>query len=208
MRSWSAWCRATTALPGSGCARSGGCPTRMRVIDAHQHVWDPELVDYPFLRPVPALYRRFDQSEIEPELDAAGIDGTVLVQSMDSFADTEHMFRVADRWPRVAGVVGWVPLDRAAEAAEAIDRFAGLGHLAGVRHLISEDPDLDWLVRAEVQDGLALLAERGLAFDVVAVLPRHLEHVPRLAERHPTLRMVIDHLAKPPIASRGWEPWA
>ncbi|WP_262403329.1 amidohydrolase family protein [Actinomadura sp. CNU-125] len=80
--------------------------------------------------------------------------------------------------------------------------------LRRVRHLIHDEPDPDWLLRPQVRDGLDALAERDLTFDVVAVRPRHLEHVPLLAERHPDLRLVIDHLAKPPIAERGREPWA
>jgi L-fuconolactonase len=178
------------------------------VVDAHQHVWNLDRADYPYLRGVPALYRTFEETELEPQLEAAGVDRTVLVQSMDSYADTGFMLEVAARWPRVAGIVGWVPLNRPDEAAAALDRYARAGRLVGIRHLIHEDPDPDWLLRDDVGEGLGLLAERGLTFDVVAVSPRHLEHVPVLAARHPGLRMVIDHLAKPPIAARGWEPWA
>jgi L-fuconolactonase len=78
----------------------------------------------------------------------------------------------------------------------------------GVRHLINVEPDPDWVVRKPVLESLALLAERGLCFDLVAILPRHLEHVPAIAAAAPRLRLVIDHLAKPPIATREWEPWA
>lgn len=101
-----------------------------------------------------------------------------------------------------------MPLTRPDEAAAALDRYQRDRRFVGIRHLIHEDPDPDWLLRDDVRDGLALLAERGLTYDVVAVLPRHLEHVPVLAERHPDLRLVIDHLAKPPIKERGWQPWA
>ncbi|WP_422771101.1 amidohydrolase family protein [Plantactinospora sp. WMMC1484] len=181
----------------------------MTVVDAHQHLWDLELVDYPWLTAeYGPIFRTFTEADAEPVLAAAGVRHTVLVQSMDSYADTDHMLTVADRWSRVAAVVGWVPLDRPDEAAEALDRYTGDPRFVGVRHLIHEEADPDWLRRPAVQDGLALLAERGLSFDVVAVLPRHLEHLPWLAERHPTLRMVIDHLGKPPVAGRGWAPWA
>jgi L-fuconolactonase len=101
-----------------------------------------------------------------------------------------------------------VPLDRPDEAAGALERYRRHPRFAGVRHLIHDEPDPDWVVRDSVIEGLGLLAAAGLPFDVVAVLPRHLEHVPVLAERVPGLRMVIDHLAKPPIKEKGWEPWA
>jgi L-fuconolactonase len=179
------------------------------IIDAHQHFWNLDRVDYPWLTPdAGPIYRTNEEPDLQPQLDEAGVTGTVLVQSMDSYADTDFMLEVADRWPRVRGVVGWVPLTRPDEAASALDRYRKDPRFVGMRHLIHEDPDPDWLLRADVRDGLALLAERGLTYDVVAVLPRHLEHVPVLAEQHPELRLVIDHLAKPPIKEKAWQPWA
>ena len=71
-----------------------------------------------------------------------------------------------------------------------------------------DEADPDWVVRDDVDAALSLLERADLTFDVIAVLPRHLEHVPTLAQRHPGLRLVIDHLAKPPVGSEGWQPWA
>lgn len=132
----------------------------------------------------------------------------MLVQSANSYEDTAGMLSAADTFPFVAGVVGWVPLLDIEEASRALDQFLKDRRFRGVRHLIHEEPDPDWLVQEEVIDGLRLLAERNVTFDVVAVLPRHLEHVPVIAERVPELRVVIDHLAKPPIKEGGWDPWA
>jgi L-fuconolactonase len=108
----------------------------------------------------------------------------------------------------VAGVVGWVPLERPGELEAELARRLAHPRFCGVRHLIHDDPDPDWLRRPAVLDGLRLLAERGVPFDVVAERPRHLEHVPFLRAEVPGLRLVIDHLAKPPIATEGWQPWA
>ncbi len=181
----------------------------MAVVDAHQHLWNLQRVEYPWLTADSGpLYRTFEETELEPQLAAAGVDWTVMVQSADSAADTDFMFEVADRWPRVAGIVGWVPLDNPAEAEVQLENRSQDPRFVGVRHLIHTERDPDWVVRDEVSPGLSMLAERDLSFDVVAVVPRHLEHVPTLAERHPALRLVIDHLAKPPIADHGWEPWA
>lgn len=181
----------------------------MPIVDAHQHFWNPDQVEYSWLTPdFGPLCRAFDEIELEPQMAAAGVDHTVLVQAADSAADTDAMFAVADRWSRVAGIVGWVPLDRPAEAAEQLERRCEDRRFVGIRHLIHTESDPDWVVRDAVAPGLKLLAEHGLTFDVVAVLPRHLEHVSTLAERHPDLGLVIDHLAKPPIGDQGWEPWA
>ena len=179
------------------------------IVDAHQHFWNLEKVEYPWLTPdYGPIYRTFEAEELAPQLKEVGVDKTVLVQAADSYEDTEYMLGVADEHDFVAGVVGWVPLLRPEEAVEALDRFQRHPKFKGVRHLIHEEPDPDWLLQDTVVEGLMMLADREVPFDVVAVLPRHLEHVPTIAERVPELRMVVDHLAKPPIKERQWEPWA
>ncbi|MEV0308818.1 amidohydrolase family protein [Nonomuraea fuscirosea] len=181
----------------------------MAVVDAHQHFWNLETGSYPWLTPESGpIFRTFEPEELLPQLAAAGVDRTVLVQSMDSAADTGAMLAQADAYDVVGAVVGWVPLTRPEEAAGALERYRRHPKFAGIRHLIHDEPDPDWLLQDTVIEGLRLLAAADLPFDVVAVLPRHLEHVPVLAERVPGLRMVIDHLAKPPIREKGWEPWA
>ncbi|MEU8383566.1 amidohydrolase family protein [Streptosporangium sp. NPDC048865] len=181
----------------------------MAVVDAHQHFWNLETGSYSWLTPEAGpLYRTFAPEELLPQLAAAGVERTVLVQAADTYADTDAMLAQADAYDVVAAVVGWVPLNRPDEAAEALERYRRHPAFAGVRHLIHDDPDPDWVVQDTVVESLGLLAEAGLPFDVVAVLPRHLEHVSFLAERVPGLRLVVDHLAKPPIKEKGWEPWA
>ena len=179
------------------------------IIDSHQHFWNLERHSYPWLTSdYGPIQRTFEPVDLEPLLTECGVEATVVVQAMDSFEDTDAMLERADRNPWIRGVVGWVPLDRPSEAEAALDRYARHPRFKGVRHLIHELPDPDWLLQDSVTDGLRLLAERGLSFDVVSVLPRHLEHVPVLCERVPELRIVIDHLSKPPIKERGWQPWA
>jgi len=170
------------------------------VIDAHQHCWDPATVDYDWLGPELApINKAMVFAELSPELDAAGVDASILVQSADSRADTDYMFGLAAAEPRVAAIVGWVPLDRPDVVDGHLDELCDRSGFVGVRSLIHNRADPDWLLGPTVQQGLHALAGRGLTFDVVAVLPRHLEHVPLLARRHPDLRIVIDHLAKPPF---------
>ncbi|PSL08223.1 L-fuconolactonase [Haloactinopolyspora alba] len=181
----------------------------MRVVDAHQHLWDLDAVEYPWLTPdAGPIYRTFGWSDLSPELAATGVDATVLVQAANSVEDTEAMLAQADAHPEIVGVVGWVDLTDPAAARATLERFASDPRFVGVRHLIHDEPDPDWLLQDTVLDTLGLLVDHDLSFDVVAVLPRHLEHVPRLARRHPELRLVIDHLAKPPIREKGWQPWA
>lgn len=178
------------------------------IVDAHQHVWDPAAADYPWLtEDLTVLNRVFDQPDVAPELRAAGIDQTVLVQAADNVEDTENMFRVAERNERIAGVVGWVPLHEPDAAAALLDSWAERP-VVGARHMVHREPDPDWLGRPAVAAGLRLLGERGLPFDVCAETPELLAKVPALAAAHPDLTLVIDHLGKPPIRGRGWQPWA
>jgi L-fuconolactonase len=178
-------------------------------IDAHQHFWNLEKVSYPWLVPAYGpLYRTIEAAELEPLIKAAGINKTVIVQAMDSYEDTDYMLETAAHYDWVAGVVGWVPLNKPDETAKKLELYTKNPLFKGIRHLIHEEQNPDWVVQDEVIEGLKVLASFGLSFDVVAVLPRHLEHVPTLAEKVPNLQIVIDHLAKPPIKDQRMEPWA
>lgn len=175
-------------------------------VDAHHHFWDLGSGRYAWPTSAEAaIHRTFSPDDLAPEVHAAGIDATVVVQAADSLADTDAMIDAAGEHAWIAGVVGWLPLADRAASEEALETRTG--RLCGVRHLIHWDADPDWLTSRQVQAGLSLLAERGLPFDVVAVFPRHLPLVPAVADAHPDLVMVIDHLAKPPFRGDGWESW-
>ena len=154
------------------------------VVDAHLHLWDTGRLRYEWLqRPGnAAINRTFGFEDFRVRAAAAGVDRAVLVQADDSAADTEAMFEVAAAHPEIAGVVGWVPLDRPDEAAAQLTRLQARPGFAGIRNLIHDQPDPDWLLRPEVGQGLALLERGGVPFDVISVLPRHLSHVPVLSE--------------------------
>ncbi len=181
----------------------------MACIDAHQHFWNLERVAYPWLKPEHGvLNRSFTPEELEPQLLAAGISGTVLVQAANGFEDTRSMLEQAEQFAWIKAVVGWIPLTEPEIAARALEVFGAHPKFKGVRHLIHDEPDADYLLKPEVLTTLEMLAEQNLTFDVVSVLPRHLEIAALVATKIPKLKMVIDHLSKPPIFARGWQPWA
>lgn len=175
-------------------------------VDAHHHVWDLSsgLYDWP-TSAEPAIHRTVTADELASELARAGIEATVLVQAADSLADTDAMLAAQDQHPWIAGVVGWLPLDDPQGLARELDMRRG--RLNGMRHLVNSEADPEWLLRPEIQPGLALLSEAGLPFDVVAVFPEHLRLVPAVAAAHPEMTLVIDHLAKPPFRADGWSEW-
>lgn len=181
----------------------------MSVIDAHQHVWDLSRVSYPWLGPGSGLLNRsYRIEELEPELRQCGVDGTVLVQAADSVEETRWMQHVADGNSLVRAIVGWAPLTDPKATAQILEDYARDPRIVGIRHLVQNEADEDWLVRPDVHESLAVLADKGFTLDVVAVTERHLRNATRVAQGHPNLKVVIDHLGKPPISDKGWSPWA
>lgn len=182
------------------------------LVDAHVHIWDisggPFGVRYPWLSAdLPAICRTFTLHDIRRNMDAAGVGSLVLVQASDSLAETDALVAAARADDRPVRVVGWLPLDDPAATERAIRVYSG-EPLAGVRHLIHDEPDPRWLLRPGVDASLGLLAEAGLTFDAVAERPDLLALVPEIARRHPDLTIVVDHLGKPAIARGDWQPWA
>jgi L-fuconolactonase len=181
----------------------------MRRIDAHQHYWTVSREDYGWTRAgLPELDRDFLPDLLEPELAESRIDRSVLVQVLHSAAETSWLLELAGQHRSVAGVVGWIDLtedpDRIAEDLAAL---AAHPKFVGIRHLVHEEPDDEWLIRGDVLRGLEVLQTAAVPFDLL-LRPKHLRLVPILSDRLPTLRMVIDHIAKPAIASRSLEPWS
>ena len=177
-------------------------------VDAHLHIWDLARSGYSWLTPeLGPLHATFTAEQARDELDAAGVGTAVLVQAEDSERDTELMLEAADRHAWIAGVVGWVQLDDAARAEEQLDRRLEHPRFRGVRHLVHDDPRDDFLRLDEVRRSLRLLARRGVPFDVPDAWPRHLGATAELAGAVEDLRIVVDHLGKPPFGGGDWERW-
>jgi L-fuconolactonase len=175
-------------------------------VDAHQHFW--RLADRRGHWPpaeLEAIHRDFLPADLEPQRQHAGIDGTVLVQSLPSEDDTHWMLDLADQHRFIWGVVGWTDL-KAADAPERIAALAKRPKLKGLRPMLQDLPDDGWIADPAVDAGARAMAQHGLVFDAL-VLTRHLEALHAFAIRHPGLRIVIDHGAKPPIATGALEPW-
>src|ERR1700704_2919896 len=176
------------------------------IVDAHHHLWDPALADYPWMtEEVDAIRRRFGPEDLEPLLHEYGIDGTVVVQARASVDETRWLLETADATAFVLGVVGWIDLT-GADAARVLADLTG-GRLVGIRHQVHDEPDPAWLLRDDVQRGIAAVGEAGLVYDLLvrtAELSAALETVRRL----PDMRFVLDHLAKPPVRSGDTDDWA
>ena len=181
------------------------------VVDAHHHLWDPAHREYPWMGDeLAAVRRRFDASDLKPLLDANGIDRTILVQTISTLAETREFLQNAAENEFIAGVVGWVDLtDRAVDKTSAgLKRSEGGSFLVGIRHQVHDESDPRWLLRDDVQRGIAAVGDAGLVYDVL-VRTRELPAALETVKRHSPIRFVIDHSAKPRIAAgprdAAWE---
>ena len=166
------------------------------MIDAHQHFWDLSRGDYPWPNEdVAPIFRDFGPADLLPLLQRAGVTRTILVQATDTVAETEWLLEVAQGFPVVAGVVGWVDLS-APDAIATIDRLRANPLLKGLRPMLQNIGETDWILRPDVAPALRHMERLGLRFDAL-IQPRHLPAMLTLARRHPGLPIVIDHIAKP-----------
>jgi L-fuconolactonase len=176
------------------------------MIDAHQHYWEPRRGDYGWLTPdLAPLYRTFGPDDLAPHLKRHGIARTILVQAAPTVEETRYMLGLAAAEPSVAGVVGWADFE-AADAPAVVADLASDTLLVGLRPMVQDIPDDDWLLRPDLAPAFRALVAHGLVFDALA-LPRHLSRLLVVVDRHPGLAVVIDHGAKPFIKDGRLDPW-
>lgn len=179
----------------------------MTRIDAHQHFWDIARGDYHWLTPeLGPIYRNFLPSDLAPNLEAHGISGTILVQAAPTLAETRFMLSLADNSPAVKGVVGWVDFE-STDAPQIISDLAAHPALVGLRPMIQDIEDDDWMLRDNLTPAFEALIANDLTFDALT-FPRHLENLSALLIRFPDMRVVIDHGSKPLIRDSLIDDWA
>jgi L-fuconolactonase len=182
----------------------------MNRIDAHQHFWNYDAVEYGWIDDAMAALRRdFLPGDLKPLLDESGFAGCVAVQARQTLEETRWLLELAARNDFIRGVVGWVDL-RSPRLREQLSELAPNPKLVGVRHIVQSEPDDGFMLREDFLRGIAQLEEFGLAYDIL-VYPRQLKTAARLAAEFPQQRFVLDHIAKPPIAQGALEsvlePW-
>lgn len=181
----------------------------MNRVDAHLHLWQLARADYGWLTPALApLYRDFLPADVDAQLQATGIERCVVVQAAPSEAETRYLFALAREARWIAGVVGWVDF----EAVDVAARIAALvrdgnGLLKGLRPMVQDLADADWLARPELDAAFDALVAHGLAFDAL-VKPVHMPALQARLRAHPTLRVVVDHGGKPDIGNNAFDAWA
>ncbi len=176
-------------------------------VDAHHHFWQIGRYDYAWMGPeLGVLHRDYGPDDLRPLLERNDVDRSVLVQTISSLDETRWFLELAERHPFIAGVVGWVDLLDPA-VGDVLDELADRPKLAGIRHQVHDEPEDHWLGRDDVRRGLRELAHRSIPYDLL-IRPQHLSASLDVAKAFDELTFVVDHVAKPAIARRGWDDWA
>lgn len=182
------------------------------IIDAHHHLWDLGVHDQPWIDPasMSVIRRDFALADLVAETTAAGVDATILVQTVTVVAETPEFLAIAERSAGlVAGVVGWVDLTDpgVADALAELRAAPGGQRLVSIRHQVQNEPDDGWLARPDVRRGLRAVADAGLGYDLL-IRPHQLPAAIDTVRALPELRFITDHLAKPPIVTGAMWPWS
>ena len=176
------------------------------MIDTHHHLWKYMPKEYGWMDDsMSVLKRDYLPADLEPELQKAGVKGTVVVQARQSLEETRCLLEQAEGIPFIKGVVGWVDLC-SPELGKQLKEFAVHPKLVGVRHVIHDEADDDFMLHPDFIKGIAQLEEFDLVYDLL-LFPLHLVHAIDLVKAFPRQRFVLDHLAKPLIKSKEMEPW-
>jgi len=175
-------------------------------VDSHQHFWRLDRGDYGWLTPdLKPIYRDRLPADLAPELSRAGVGATIAVQAAPTVAETRFLLQLAREHSFIAGVVGWADFESAGAAA-AIGELAADVNLVGLRPMIQDIPDPEWMLRQELDPAFEAMVDHGLVFDAL-VKPQHLPALRELSARYPDLTMVLDHAAKPPLAGGDLGGW-
>ncbi len=176
------------------------------MIDAHFHAWSVARGDYGWLTPeLGRIYRDITVGDWQLLAAREGVQGGVLVQAAPTAAETQYLLQLAQSHPRVLGVVGWIDM-LASDAVAQVRHLAMQPLIKGLRPMLQDLPEPDWILQPAISPVLEAMADAGLVFDAL-ITPVHLPHIVTVAERHPDLTIVIDHGAKPvmtPEATRAW----
>jgi L-fuconolactonase len=174
-------------------------------IDSHQHFWKYDPARYGWISDgMSAIRRDFLPEHLAEEIARAGIDGTLAVQAGD-LAETEWLLDLANQWSFIRGVVGWVPLTDP-RVEDTIARLARNPKLRGLRHVVQDEPDPNYILREDFNAGIRKLRTFGLTYDIL-IFERHLPQAIQFVDRYSDQIFVLDHIAKPRIKAGEISPW-
>lgn len=176
------------------------------MVDAHQHFWKYNAVEYPWISyQMTALRRDFLPAELESLMQTSGVEKAVAVQACQTVDETRWLLRMAQDHPFIAGVVGWAPI-ASPDFHTHLESLRAFPKLKGLRHMLQDEPDDRYMLRKDFQSGIAALQANNLVYDIL-IYSRQLPFATQLADRNPHQIFVLDHLAKPKIRVGEISPW-
>lgn len=176
------------------------------IIDSHHHLWKYKPEDYGWMDDsMEILKKDYLPENLEPLLKKSGVHSTVVVQARQSLEETEWLLEMAEQHAFIQGVVGWVDLC-APSLSELLEKYASHPKLVGVRHVLHDEPDDDFMLREDFKRGISQLQIYNLTYDLL-LFPKHLSRAAELVKTFPEQRFVLDHLAKPLIKSGTIQAW-
>ncbi len=176
------------------------------LLDCHQHFWKYDAAQYPWIPQDSPLQRDWLPADLAPLLTAAGLEGCIAVQARQTLEESRWLLRLADAVPIIRGVVGWVDL-RGERVDEQLAELFKHPKFVGVRHVVQEEPDVDFMLGVEFLRGIGHLHHFGLTYDLL-IFPKQLPAAIALVRKFPQQPFVLDHIAKPHIREGTLEPWS
>jgi L-fuconolactonase len=165
------------------------------IIDAHHHLWKFNKDDYAWMgESMSILKQDYLPADLEEQLNGSDVVGTVVVQARQNLEENRWLLEMADQYPSIRGIVGWVDLC-SEKLNDQLDEFSRDPRLVGVRHVIHDEPDDDFMLRQPFLKGIEKLGQFDLAYDLL-LFPKHLQRAVELVSRFPEQKFVLDHISK------------
>lgn len=176
-------------------------------IDSHQHFWIYNPTEYGWIdNRMKVLQRNYLPGDLQPELVNAGVSGSIVVQARQTLEETRWLLELAGQYDFIKGVVGWVDLCSGEELNDQLDEFSGSKKFVGVRHVVHDEPEDNFMLREDFLKGISLLREYNLTFDLL-LFPKHLPVAQVLVSMFPEQKFILDHISKPLIRDKIFSPW-
>jgi len=180
------------------------------IIDTHLHLWDIDHLHYPWLKDVPMLNRTFTLDDYYQVCNGLEVEKMIFMQcecdTSQYKQEVEWVTRLAETDPRLQGIVAWAPLEKGEGVREEIEELKANPLVKGIRRIIQFEPDLEFCLRPDFIAGVNMLKEYNLTFDI-CISHIHNQSTLKFLGKCPEVPMILDHIGKPDIKNRIFEPW-
>ncbi len=180
------------------------------IVDTHVHLWNPQLISYPWLDEIPALNEPYLLTDYDRACDPVAVDKMVFIQCEADYSqfmnEVDWVDNIADKDNRLQGIVPWSPLENGDAVRPILDKLALNPRVKGIRRLIASEADPEFCIHPKFVQGVQALADYGLSFDIT-LAHQHRSNISKLVEQCPDVKFVLDHIGNPDIQNNRLDPW-